>query len=126
MTKFSGFNMTATFGSTAFSCLNSADVNLSADIYTAACAGETWKSRVGGASEASFTLNYTLDSTDTAGFYNDTAPGTTGTFTLSTNGTYAPTYSAAAIVESNNQSVPVEGISTGTIVVGVNGAMTIA
>ena len=126
MTKFSGFNMSATFGTTAFDCLNSADVNLSADIYTAACAGETWKSRVGGASEASFTLNYTLDDTATSDFYNDTAPGTTGTFTLSTNNTLSPTYSAAAIVESNNQSIPVEGISSGTIVIGVNGAMTIA
>ena len=126
MTKFSGFNMAATFGSTAFDCLNSADVNLSADIYTAACAGETWKSRVGGANEANFTLNYTLDSTATAAFYNDLLPGTTGTFTLSTNGTYVPTYSAAAIVESNNISVPVEGISSGTITIGVNGSLTIA
>jgi len=123
MAKFSGFNMAATFGSDAFTCLNSADVNMAADIYTAACAGETWKSRVAGANEASFTLNYTLD---TAGSeVADFVPGTTGTFTLSTNGTWPPTYSAAAVVESSNQSIPVEGISSGTVTFGVNGVLTI-
>ena len=126
MTKYTGFDMSATFGSTPFGCLNSADVNMSADIYTAACAGETWKSRVAGASEASFTINYTMDTTSTAGYYNALVPRTTGTFTLSTNGTYAPTFSAAAVVESHNISDPVEGIASGTIVIGVNGAMTIA
>jgi len=126
MTKFSGFNMAATFGSYGFTCLNSADVNMSADIYTAACAGQTWKDRVAGASEASFTINYTLDTTMTAGNYNALLPQTTGTFTLSTNGTYSPTYSAAAVIESHNQSIPVEGIVTGTIVFGVNGSLTIA
>lgn len=126
MTKYTGFDMAATFGSTGFGCLNSADVNIAADIYTAACAGETWKSRAAGANEASFTINYTLDTTNTATFYNAVLPRTTGTFTLSTNGTYSPTYSAAAVIESHNQSVPVEGIVTGTIVVGVNGTLTIA
>lgn len=117
--------MSATFGSTGFGCLNSVDVNLSADIYTAACAGETWKTRVAGANEASFTINYTMDTTATT-LIDDILPGTTGTFTLSTNGTYYPTFSAAAVVESNNISNPVEGIVTGTATIGVNGAMTIA
>lgn len=116
--------MTATFGSTAFGCLNSVDVNLAADIYTAACAGETWKSRVAGASEASFTVNYTFDSAS-ASELSSVTPGTTGTFTLSTNGTWSPTFDAATVVESNNMSVPVEGIVTGTAVIGVNGTLTI-
>ena len=126
MTKYTGFDMTSSFGGTAFSCINSADVNIAADIYTAACAGETWKSRAAGANEASFTMNYTLDTTSTGTFYNALLPRTTGTFTLSTNGTYSPTYSAAALIESHNQSVPVEGIVTGTVVIGVNGTLTIA
>jgi hypothetical protein len=126
MTKYTAFNMTGTFGTTAFVCLNSADVNMAADIYTAACAGETWKSRVAGANEASFTINYTLDSASTAAFFNALLPRTTGTFTLSTNGTYSPTYSAVAVIESHNMSDPVEGIVTGTIMIGVNGSLTIA
>jgi len=126
MTKFSGFNMLSTFGGTALGCINSADVNMSADIYTAACAGETYKSRVAGASEAMFTINYTLATTATGTYYAATAPRTTGTFTLSTNGTYSPNFSAAAVIESHNMSVPVEGIVTGTIVFGVNGALTVA
>ncbi len=125
MTKYTGFNMAATFGTSGFDCLNSVDVNMSADIYTAACAGETWKSRVAGANEASFTVNYTMDSTNTT-LIDDILPGTTGTFTLSTNGTYYPTFEATAVVESNNVSNPVEGIVTGTAVIGVNGALTIA
>ena len=125
MTKYTGFNIEATFGATGFGCLNSADVNLSADIYTAACAGETYKSRVAGATEGSFTINYTFDD---SGFTELSAitPATTGTFTLSTNGTEGPTYSCAAVVESNNQSFPVEGIVSGVAVIGVNGLLTIA
>jgi hypothetical protein len=126
MTKFTGFGMLATFGSTGFDCINSADVNIAADIYTAVCAGETWKARAAGANEASFTINYTLDTTNTASYYSALLPRTTGTFTLSTNGTYSPTYSCAAVIESHNQSVPVEGIVTGTVVIGVNETLTIA
>jgi len=125
MTKFTGFGLVATFGSIGFDCLNSLDVNLSADVYTAACAGQTFKDRVVGASEGSFTINYTMDTTSTTDVVSF-LPGTTGTFTCSTSGTYGPTYSAATVIESNNQSYPVEGISTGTAVLGVNGLLTVA
>ncbi|NIP55838.1 MAG: hypothetical protein GWN94_22595, partial [Phycisphaerae bacterium] len=84
-----------------------------------------WKSRVAGASEASFTVNYTLDTTMTSGFFSALEVATTGTFTLSTNGTYSPQYEAAAVIESHNHTVPVEGIVSGTVVFGVNGSLTI-
>lgn len=123
MTQYTGFNLACTFASTAFACISSVDVDISADIYTAVCAGQTYKSRAAGTNDATFTVNYMLDTSQNE--IDTMVPGTTGTFTLSTNGTTGSQYSASTIVESHRQSIPVEGYAAGTVVFGVNGALTI-
>lgn len=125
MTQYTGFNAVATFGSDSFVCLSSVDVDMSADIYVAACAGQTWKSRVAGSSDATFTVNYMNDSAANDETDN-MQPGVTGTFTMSTNTTTGPQYTAAVVVESHRSSVPVEGFVVGTIVFGVDASLTIA
>ena len=127
MTKYTGKDMAATFGGVGFSCLTGIETGESADVYTAACAGATYKSKAVGNVEASFTLSFLLDvdthAAELAGF----AAGGTGAFSCSTKGTFGPTYAAAAsIIESLNTSVPVEGFVTGTVVVGVDGALVTA
>lgn len=124
MTQYTGFNMTATFGSTTFVCLTSVDVDMTADIYTAVCAGQTWKSRATGANDATFTVNYMLDTSQNE--IDNMEPGTTGTFTLSTNTTVGPQFEAASVVESHRISTPTEGYAVGTVVFGVDGALTIS
>jgi hypothetical protein len=127
MAKFTGKNMTATFGGTALLCLTGIETNQAADIYTAACSGLTYKVRAVGATDASFTLSFLLDTTTHAAEMAQLQPGTTGAFTCSTNGTLGPTFSAAAAYsESLNVSVPVEGFVSGTAVIGVDGALVIA
>ena len=124
MAKFTGKDMVATFGAISFSCLNSLEVSMTADVYTISCACATYKSKVVGNTDAGFSLNYTFDNaaaTELSGIL----PGTTGTFTASTNGTYAPTFSAATVVESHSISTPVEGMVSGTIGLAVDGALTI-
>lgn len=125
MTKYTGKSMVATFGSTTFTCLTSADYNGTADIYTASCAGATYKARVVGLTDATFTLNYLFDTGGKTELTN-LEPGTTGTFTMSTNGTFGPTFSGAAIVESHSVTSPVEGFVGGTVTIGIDGALTIA
>lgn len=123
MTKFTGKNMAATFGATGFVCITSIDLNQTADVYTQSCAGSTYKARVVGGTDASFTINFLADTTGTE--YSALEPGTTGTFTASLNTTNWAQYSGAGIVESMSVSSPVEGFVTGTVVVGIDGALTI-
>lgn len=123
MAQYTGFNMGATFASTAFTCLTSVDADLTADIYTAVCAGQTWKSRATGANDATFTINYMLDTS--ANELDTMQPGTTGTFTLSTNTSVGPQFEAASVVESHRISTPTEGYAVGTVVFGVDGSLTI-
>lgn len=126
MAKFTGKNMAATFGSTALECLTGIETNQAADIYTAACAGQTYKVRAVGATDATFTLSFLVDTTTHAAELAAIDPGTTGAFTCSTNGTLGPQYSAAAAYsESLSLSVPVEGFVSGSVVIGVDGALTI-
>lgn len=123
MTKFTGKNMAATFGATGFVCLTSVELNQTADVYTQSCAGSTYKSRVVGSTDATFTISYLADTTGS----EDTAlvPGSTGTFTASLNATAWGQCSGAGIIESHSISAPVEGFVTGTVVVGIDGALTI-
>jgi hypothetical protein len=126
MAKFTGKNMVATFGSNGLTCLTSIESNESADIYTASCAGDTYKSRAVGLTDAQFTLTMMLDTTDYATLVPALAPGTTGAFSASTNGTnQGPQYAAASsYIESLAVSYPVEGFVSATVVVGVDGALT--
>lgn len=127
MAKFTGKDMVATFGSTGIDCLTALETNESADVYTAACAGDTHKSRAVGLTDAQFTLTMMLDTTTQAALLAALAPGTTGAFTASTNTTVGPTYSAASsYVESLAVSAPVEGFVTATAVIGVDGALVTA
>lgn len=123
MTKFTGKNMVATFGAMGFACLTSIESSETADVYTQACAGATYKSRVVGTTDASFTINFLVDSAGTE--KTVLVPGTTGTFTCSTNTTVGPQFSGAGIVESRSFSVPVDGFVTGTCVIGIDGALTV-
>ena len=124
MAKFSGENLAATFGSNSWLCITSIETSETADVYTASCAGSSYKVRVVGSIDATFTINYLAD---TAGSeQTDHRPGTSGTFTCSLNATDSAQYSAAALVESHNVSAPVDGIVTGTVVVGVNGELTVS
>lgn len=124
MAKFTGENMAATFGSSTWLCITSIEVSETADTYTAACAGSSYKSRAVGTIDANFTINYLAD---TAGSeHSDFRPGTSGTFTCSLNATAAAQYTAASYVESHTVSSPVEGFVTGTVVVGVDGELTIS
>ena len=127
MAKFTGKSMTATFGGVALSCLTGIETNQSADVYTAACAGNTYKSRAIGLTDASFTLNFLLDTLTNGAELAIMEPGTTGTFSVSSNGTWGPSYQATdAYSESLNISLPVEGYVSGTCVIGIDGAMTIS
>ena len=127
MTKFTGKDMAATFGGVGFSCVTGIETNTSADVYTAACAGSTYKSRAVGTTDASFTISFLLDTTTQAAELAAFVAGATGAFSCSTNGTFGPTYAAAAsIMESVNTSNPVEGFVTATAQVGVDGALVIA
>lgn len=123
MTKFTGKNMAATFGSTSFPCITSIEVNQTADIYTASCHSSTYKSRVVGSTDASFTINFLADTDGSE--YSAIVPGTTGTFTASLNTTNWAQYSGAGVVESLNISSPVEGFVAGSVVIGIDGALTI-
>lgn len=125
MTKYTGKNMTATFGSTVFNCLTSLEYSGTADVVTAACAGSSYKARAVGTTDASFTLNYIFDTTGKTELTN-LAPGTTGTFTASTNGTYGPTFSGSGIVESHDVTSPADNFVAGTVVIGIDGALTVA
>ena len=127
MAKFTGKNMVATFGGTAIDCLTAFETNESADIYTASCAGDTYKVRAVGLTDAQFTLTMMLDTTTQAALIAALAPGTTGAFSCSTNTTVGPTYAAAAsYVESLAVSNPVEGFVSATAVIGVDGALVTA
>jgi hypothetical protein len=125
MTQYTGFNMTAVFGGTTFKCLSSADLDMTADVYTAVCAGQSWKSRVTGASDATVTLNYMFDTTGHAEL-TASLPGVTGTFTLTTNGTYGPVVVMAAVVESHRMSSPTDGFVVGTLTLGVDASLTVS
>lgn len=123
MAKFTGANITATMGSSTWLCITSVETNESADVYTQACAGSSYKARVVGPIDASFTINYLADTTGNEA--KDFRPGTTGTFTCSlSTGTYNQ-FSGAGIIESHSMSAPVEGFVTGTVVIGINGALTV-
>ena len=123
--KFTGKNMVATFGSTGISCLTALETNQSADVYTAACAGDTHKVRAIGLTDAQFTLTMMLDTTDQATLLAALEPGTSGAFSASTNTTIGPQYAAASsYIESLAVSVPVEGFVSATAVVGIDGALT--
>jgi hypothetical protein len=124
MSKFTGKNMVATFGSTGFTCLTSLESTENADVFTAACAGATYKARAIGTIDAKFTLNF-LSDTATEEHVNF-RPGTSGTFTASLNGTWGPSFSGAGQIESISISSPVEGFVTGTLVVGIDGALTVS
>lgn len=125
MAKFTGKNMVATFGGTAIGCLTSIDTNETADIYTASCAGDSYKVRAVGLTDAKFTLSGMLDSATATTLLSALAPGTSGAFSASTNGTYGPSYAAAASYsESLSVTVPVEGFVAFTAVIGVDGALT--
>lgn len=125
MAKYTGINMVATMGSVGFDCLTNVDVDMSADVYTASCAGTTFKVRVVGPTNATFTLNFMMDDSSKA-VATGLPPGTTGTFSFSSNGTIGPTYTCAGIVESARLSVPADNIVGGTVVVGSDGTVTIA
>lgn len=125
MAKYTGVNMAATMGAVGFTCITAADVNMTAQVYTASCAGSTYQVRVVGPTNATFTINFLMDdggNTEVTGL----EPGTSGTFTLSTNGTTGPQYTCAGIVESSTLSVPADGIVSGTVTVGADGGVTIA
>lgn len=125
MAKFTGRNIAATFGATTWVCITSVEISETADVYTQACAGSSYKSRAVGPIDASFTINYLADGTGT----EDTSyrPGTTGSFSCSLNATLWGQYSATtAIIESHTVSAPVEGFVTGTVTIGIDGAMTVA
>lgn len=124
MAKFTGENMAATFGSATWLCITSIESNESADVYTQACAGSSYKARAVGPIDAMFTINYLADNAGTE--HTDHRPGTTGTFTASFNGTYGPDFVGAAIIESHSQSAPVEGFVTGTVVIGIDGELTVS
>ena len=125
MAKYTGKDMVASFGGVAISCLTGIETNESADIYTASCAGGSYKVRAVGLVDAQFTLTFLLDTTTHAAELAAFAAGSTGAFSCSTNTTVGPQYAAAAsYVESLNTSVPVEGFVTATMVVGVDGALT--
>jgi len=125
MAKFTGKNMVATFGSTGIDCLTQFETNESADIYTASCAGDSYKVRAVGLTDAQFTLTMMLDDATADTVLPALAPGTTGAFTASVNGTYSPMYDASSTyIESLNVSAPVEGFVSATAVVGVDGALT--
>ena len=125
MAKFTGKNMVATFGGVRLSCLTSIETNQAADIYTASCAGDTYKVRAVGLTDASFTLSFMLDTATQGSELAALQPGATGAFSASTNTSIGPQYAAAAsYVESLNTSIPVEGFVSGTAVVGVDGALT--
>ncbi len=124
MAKFTGENITATFGGNTWLCITSIEVTETADVYTQACAGSSYKSRAVGPVDATIVVNYLAD--DGGSEHTDFRPGTSGTFTASINGTYSPSYEAAAIIESHAQPAPVEGFVNGTVTFGVDGALTVA
>lgn len=127
MTKFTGKSMAATFGGVALTCLTGVETNQQADIYTAACAGQTYKSRAVGNIDAAFTLNFLLDTDTHAAELAAINPGTTGAFSLSTNGTMGPQYQATtAYAENLSLSIPVEGFVGGSVTIGIDGEMTIS
>ena len=124
MAKYTGKNMVATFGGVTLSCLTGIETSEAADIYTAACAGQTYKVRAVGNIDAAFTLSFLLDTGTQAAELAALAPGSTGAFSASTNTTVGAQYAAAAAyIENLNTSVPVEGFVTGTATVGVDGAL---
>lgn len=124
MAKYTGENIVATFGAATWLCITSVEASENADVYTVSCAGSSYKSKIVGPIDATFTINYVADSAGT----EDTAhrPGTTGTFTCSLDGTSGTQYTAAGNIESHSVSAPVEGFVTGTVVIGVNGELTVA
>lgn len=123
MAKYTGANITATFGSTAWGCITSVEVTQTADVYAQSCAGASYKSKVVGPTDASFTISYLADA---VAEQTALVPGTTGTFSCSLNATAAAQYTGAGIIESHNVSAPVEGFVTGTVTVGIDGALTIS
>jgi len=124
VTKYTGTGLVATFGSVVFGCITGAEFNQTAQVYTASCAGSSYQVKVVGPINATATVNYLLDTADKT-VVTGLVPGTTGTFTMSTSGTVGPMYSMAAIVESSNQSIPVDNIASGTVTFGADGAVTI-
>ena len=124
MAKFTGKNAAATFGGDTWSCITSIEASETADVYSQGCAGSDYKVRVVGTTDATITINYLAD--DGGSEQSDFRPGTSGTFSVSMNGTYGPDYSGTGIIESHNVSAPVEGFVTGTVVIGIDGALTVA
>jgi len=127
MAKYTGSNIVATFGGVAIGCITGMETSESADVYTVSCAGGSYKSRAVGLVDAQFTLTFVLDTTTHSAELAALAAGSSGAFSASTNTTVGATYAvASAFIESLNTSVPVEGFVTGTVTVGVDGAMTTA
>jgi len=127
MTKFTGKNLTFSFNGVAISGLTSLETNEQVDVYTASVAGDSYKSRATGLTDAQFTLSFLVDTTTFGTIIPALAPGSTGAMVGTTNGTFGPQYSAASsYVESLAVSAPVEGFVAGTAVIGVDGALVTA
>ena len=127
MAKYTGSELVATFGGVKIGCITGMETSESADVYTISCAGNDYKSRAVGLVDAQFTITFVLDTTTHGTELAALAAGSTGAFSASTKTSVGAQYAvASAFVESLNTSVPVEGFVTGTVVVGVDGAMTTA
>lgn len=125
MTKYSGKDMVGTIGSTGLGCITSVDITMSADVYPVVCGGQTYKEKVIGPRDFSASINYMADTTNT--LLTGVPESTTGSFTLSTNGTSTgyPQFAVEVVVVGHSQSLPVEGVVGGVISVEGNGPLTV-
>ncbi len=120
MAKFTGKDQTLTFnGATAGTdyCITSADYSMSADTFTAACAGSSTKTHVVGQTTATVTINGLVESQKLDDLF-----GAAGDFLVGANaadydhrpeGTAASNdkiTSTSATVGTTTVSVPVEGL----------------
>ncbi len=125
MAKFTGQDQTLVFNSETSGtnyCITSADYSMSADVFTAACAGSSTKTHVVGQTTATATINGLVESQKLDDLF-----GSAGSFIVGANdsdwvhnpegsGSANPTItSTSATVGTTTVSIPVEGICAFTM-----------
>lgn len=124
MGHYTGKGMTLTVGGNSIGCLTSFDHTEQADIATAACAGQTYKSKAVGNVDGTMTVNFLLDSTNGTTVLGYVAPGTTGAVSANTGNTTVAY--ADSVVISRQITSPADNFVVGTATIGANGAITVS
>lgn len=128
MSKFSGKNMLATFGTWALDGLTEVELQETAEITEQAISGQTYKARIVGVPTAVFTINMLLDNaTPVPGaLLTALTPGNTASFSFDADRTttFGGAYSGTGLIQDHRATYPVEGFAALQLQIGIDGALT--